>query len=164
MIRVYNSDDAILDEDELLWKSDLSKFIFDDGKELLPVPVLTNVNPANSHEFFVHIVLSLGKYVTEIDVLHNASPRVCLEKARLIGTETDDESRHRYVNELLTRYIVDQVVYYPNSLRKTDSFIVLAKRLFEEIILHDEFVANEIPFTVTEVLNDAEAAQVKWWD
>ena len=164
IIRVYNSDDAILDEDELLWKSDLSKFIFDDGKELLPVPVLTNVNPANSHEFFVHIVLSLGKYVTEIDVLHNASPRVCLEKARLIGTETDDKSRHRYVNELLTRYIVDQVVYYPNSLRKTDSFIVLAKRLFEEIILHDEFVANEIPFTVTEVLNDAEAAQVKWWD
>ena len=59
---------------------------------------------------------------------------------------------------------MDQVVYYPNSLRKTDFFIVLAKWRFEEIILHDEFEANEIPFTVTEVLNVTKASQVQWWD
>ena len=40
----------------------------------------------------------------------------------------------------------------------------MAKQLFEKIILHNESFANKIPFTVTEVLNDAEDAQVKWWN
>ena len=40
----------------------------------------------------------------------------------------------------------------------------MASRFFEELIVYNEFTANEIPFTVTEMLNEAEADQVKYWN
>ena len=164
MIRIKQSNDESLNEQDIQWKSTFDGFIHDDGLDLLPIPVMTNVNPSNTHLFFVHVILSLGKYVTEMDVLKNASPRVCLQKARLIGMEENDESRQQYANDLLRKYILEQVVFYPNSLRKADGFIVNASRIFETIILKDEFIANEIPFTLTEMLNAAEVEQIQFWD
>ena len=164
IIRVYTTDDDALSTEDLEWKETLGIFIYDDGDDLLPIPVFTPINPANTHEFFVHGVLSMGYYDTEIDVLRNPSPRECLRKAGLIGDATDEDSLRTYVNELTLRYILEQVVYFANSMRKTDDFIILAYRVFEEIIMHDSFVANEIPFTVTELFNKAEDEQLKWWN
>ena len=54
-------------------------------------------------------------------------------------------------------------MFFPDSLRKTDGFIVQAKRILEDIITHNEFTTNDIPFTLTEMLNDAETKQVESW-
>ena len=109
----------------------MDKFIVADELELLPIPVPTPVGPQNAHSFVVHVVLSLDKYTTEIDVLHHPSPRTCLQKARLIGTETDAHSLQEYVDKLMLNYIENQLVYYPNSLRATAGFIEMADRLFQ---------------------------------
>ena len=45
MIKMYLSNDDTLDEDGHRWKLSLVNYIFDDEQELLPVPVMTNVNP-----------------------------------------------------------------------------------------------------------------------
>ena len=61
-------------------------------------------------------------------------------------------------------YIINQVVYYPNSLRATAGFIEMADNFFSDIIIRDEFTANEIPFTVTDMLNKAEEHQIRIWN
>ena len=138
-------------------------FVFNDGNEILPIPVLSFVSPLNTHQFFIHVVLSLGKYTTEMEVLRNRSPRECFKKARLIGLTTDESSRKEDSSQLLRNYIESQVVYYPNSMVKTDKFIVAAERLFHDIILLDEFSVNEHPFTMTELLNANEVEQIQFW-
>ena len=164
MIRVYKAHSSTLSEEDCIWKDTLKEFIIKDEKDTLPIPIKTPVNPSNTHEFFVHIVLSLGRYKTEIDVLRNPSPRACFEKAGLIWSCNDMDSRRKYVDQLLLRYVTEEVVYFPSSIRKVDGIIVMANRVFEEIIFHDSFSANDIPFTIAEMLNDAEREQVQWWE
>ncbi len=165
MIRLYKITDEDSLSDEEIRRKRFVKYhiIFDADSDLSPIPVLTHVNPSNTHEFFVHTVLSLGKYETEIDVLRNSSPRECFRKAMLIGLDNDEDSLRTYMDDLLRRFIVEEVVYYPSSIRKVDGFIVLANRVFEHIIVHDNFVANDIPFQLTEVLNRAEESFTNWW-
>ena len=74
------------------------------------------------------------------------------------------KSLHHYANKLLHKYIVEQLVFYPNSLRKSDGWIVMASRVFEDIIVHDEFTANEIPFTMTELLNNTQQEHSCFWN
>ena len=63
----------------------------------------------------------------------------------------------------MLNYIENQLVYYPNSLRVIAGFIEMADRLFSDIILRDEFSANEIPFMITDMLNEVQEGQIKIW-
>ncbi len=93
LIRIYKSDDADLNEDDLLFKHEYSKdFFYNDGLLMCPVPVPMNIHPKNSQVFFIHFLLLHGKYITEIDVLHHSSPHELLQSAQLIGMNTDEES------------------------------------------------------------------------
>ena len=65
--------------------------------------------------------------------------------AHLIGSNTDEASLIIYSNNLLRKYIVEQLVYYPNSLRKSVSYIIEAKHIFDEVIIHDSLPINDIP-------------------
>ena len=70
MITIHDADEESLSEQDLLWKEMfLDEFIVDDSLELLPIPVPSPVGPRNADSFFIHVILSLGKYTTEIDVL-----------------------------------------------------------------------------------------------
>lgn len=122
--------------------------------------MLTNVNPANGQEFFIHVVLSLRKYFAELDVLQNPSPR--LQQSRLIGDAMDRPSNDQYVNELLRKYILIQVVYYPNSFRKIDGFVVQARRFFEDIIFSNEFPMYGISFLIADLEMSTERKHIEF--
>ena len=53
------------------WNSEnMSRFVdFSEKNDHLPIVVTTNSTPFNIHHFVTHIVLSLGKYDTEVDAL-----------------------------------------------------------------------------------------------
>ena len=92
MIHIYCADNETLDKKEKCWKNTFAhELIVGNELELLPIPVMTQVNPKNTHEFFVHVVLSLGRYVTQIDVLCYPSPRKRFQKAGIIGPETNED-------------------------------------------------------------------------
>ena len=57
----------------------------DVGTGNLPIPVLSNTSPTNAAQFLTHIILSLGKYETEIDALTHLTSRGCLRAVGLIG-------------------------------------------------------------------------------
>ncbi len=149
LISIYKSDDADLDEDDLLFKHEYSKdFFYDNGLSMCPVPVPINIHPKNSQVFFIHFLLLHGKYITEIDVLHHSSPREMLQSAQLNGMNTDEESLYNYSTSLIVLYIKEELIFLPNSMRKPDMFIPLVQKLLDDIIIRNEFSATKHPHTL----------------
>ena len=149
IIRIYKSHRSDLDGDDLLFKDEYSNdFFYDDGLLLCPIPVPINVHPKNAQVFFIHFLLTHGKYITELDVIHHSSPRDMLKSAQLIGRRSDEESLKQYSTDLVQLYILNELTFLANSMRKTDIFITLVQRLFDDIIIRNEFSANEHPHTI----------------
>ena len=111
----------------------METFFHDDKQELLPIPVSSCISPSNSQQFFVHMILKFGQYITEIYALQSGTPRECFVKTRLIKKETDDQSLREYSSQLLCRYIEEEVVWLANSTRKTDYFIVTAQHFLMKL-------------------------------
>ena len=101
----YKADSTILNEVDLQFKQECSNdFFYNDDLLMSPIPVLMNIHPKNSQIFFIHFLLTHGRYVTEIDVLHHSSPRQMLESAQLIDRNTDHQSLHDYSTKLIRVY------------------------------------------------------------
>jgi hypothetical protein len=149
LIRIFKADDEDLNKDDLQFKHEYSNdFFYDDGLLMPPIPVPINIHPKNAPILFIHLLLLHGKYITEIDVLHHSSPREMLQSAHLIGRSTDNDSLYNYSTNLLQLYIEQEVIFLPNSMRKTDMFITLVQKLLDDIIIRNEFSANEHPHTL----------------
>jgi hypothetical protein len=148
LIPIYKADDEDLNKDYLQFKHEYSKdFFFDDGLSMLPVPVPINIHPKNAQIFLIHFLLLHGRYITKIDVLHHSSPREMLQSAQLIGRCSDDDSLNNYSANLMRLYLNKELIFLPNSMCKTNVFIPLVQKLFDDILLRNEFSANEHPHT-----------------
>ncbi len=136
LICIYKADDVDLNKDDLQFKHEYSKdFFYNDGLSMPPVPVPINIHPKNAPIFFIHFLLLHGKYITEIDVLHHSLLHEMLQSAQLIGRCTDDDSLYNYSTNLLCLYIKEELIFLPNSMRKTDMFIPLVQKLLDDIII-----------------------------
>ena len=123
----------------------IADFFYSDETDNLPIPVVSGISPENAQQFLTHIILSLGKYNTEIDALNHPTIRDSLREVGLIGHETNQDSLKSYSQQLTSKYIKEQVVYYPNSLTKTETYIIMAKRVFDDAIIHNALTMNELP-------------------
>jgi predicted GIY-YIG superfamily endonuclease len=138
------SSDHVLDEgfQEYVFKNLLDA---DLGFEHLPCPVYSYVKPTMGFSFLNHILLSMGQFETEIDLKMHHSIRDSFRYAKLIGHENDEESLQRYSDELLEKWIVSQMQYFPNALRTLASWVVVAGNLFDQVIVKDELPISEMP-------------------
>jgi hypothetical protein len=149
LICIYKTDDADLNQDDLQFKHEYSKdFFYNDGLSMSPVPVPINIHPKNAQIFFIHFLLLHGKYIIEINVLHHSLPREMLQSAQPIGRSTDDQSLYNYSTNLFLLYIEEELIFLPNSMRKTDMFIPLVQKVLDHIIIRNEFSANKHPHTL----------------
>ena len=105
--------------------------------------------------------MSLGKYDTEMDALTNPSFRDCFRKVQLIGENDDEESLKQYVNDVTKLYIESQVVYYPNSMKRTETYIIMAYRIFEDVIIHNSIPIIDLPPYSMNNLRDAKTTENK---
>jgi len=139
-------------------------YIHYDGNEMLPIPVLTNVSPMNSHNFLVHVLLSFGKYITEKDILLHRTSRECFRAARLVRDSDDVESLKEDAIMLMTRYIDEQLVFYPNSYRLSEVYLQASRQFFEDSIVHNELPMHELPpYTMTAVFDAFNEKFDKFW-
>ena len=144
-------------EDKFIYKSD--------EDNLLPIPVLSTTSPENPINFLLHIILSLGNYDTELDALTHPSFRDSLRSVKLIGENNDEESLRQYIREITKLYIESQIVYYPNSMKRTETYIVMAYGIFEDVILHNSISIFELPPFSMNTLRDTTTSENKrYWD
>jgi predicted GIY-YIG superfamily endonuclease len=142
-----NENDEVLDEDNHRFQCHVYQdlLVDDDNKDHLPIPVFSYITPTMTTSFLLHIMLSMGQFETEVDILMHENLRECLRYCKLIGENNDDESLKSYANNLTKRYIIEQVQYFPNSKRVIDHWIITASNLFRSIIVNDEIPVTEMP-------------------
>ena len=164
MMDIYLSNDDSLSEEHLDYKTNhLSDFFFDDGNILPPVPVLSQVNPVHCEQWLIHIVLSLGMYITERDAFDHNCIRQCLVATKLIGRSTDESDLIGYIDSVLTKYINSQMQWYSISGYKAQHFILRACRTLEDVIIHDSLPLFQLPFTMLELQDQVDDENAKVW-
>ena len=103
------------------------------------------IAPTMNTSFLLHIMLSLGRFETEIDIFLHRTLRECFRYCGLIGEEDDAASLERYAGELTQLFIVDQMQYFPNSKRVIDFWIITTFELFYSIIVDNVLPVTEMP-------------------
>ena len=144
----------------------VERFVYDDNGDDLPIPVFSSVTPKNPVPFLLHMMLSLGEYETELDIRQQGTMRESLAKAKLIGTDFDnEESLERYSNELVRLVVNEVFAVQPVSLRRLDEYIVMAKQIFDGVLFRDEIPVTDLPPCIlTDMLNCKEEELDAFWE
>ena len=76
----------------------------------------------------------MGQFNTEYDLNLQRSLQESQQYTGLIGQSNNSDDLKTYSNELLYRYITDQLVYFPNGSSITDKWIVNPKHIFDDLL------------------------------
>jgi hypothetical protein len=80
-------------------------------------------------------MLSMDRFIAEINLTMHASIRGTLRYTKLIGHSNNPHDLQEYSNKLLKRFFKEQLIYFPNSKRVLDSWIISAGELFDSVIV-----------------------------
>jgi predicted GIY-YIG superfamily endonuclease len=157
-----NNEDDLNDNDTTVLGFVLENLIDNnDAQDHLPVPVFSYIRPTNGVQFLHHILLSMGQFTTEIDLVLHQSIRESFRYAKLIGPSDDPTDLQSYSDRLLYRWIDNQLQYFPNSRRVVADWIVIAGDLFDSVIVRNEISISDMPPVQLSALfgNDDEASR-----
>ena len=86
--------------------------------------VLSNVVPRNTTNFLTHILLSLGEYVTELDIFSQSNMKSAFFEASLASSPLGCEDSE--IIDVVRRFVLEQLRYYPGSSTLLDRFVTSA--------------------------------------
>ena len=96
-------------------------------------------------QFLLHILLSMGRFETERQLMSYPFLRECLRYAKLIGDENNEASLTHYSNDIFAKFVKEQMRFYPDGQRIIDSWTVITGDLFDEVIINNEIPIPQIP-------------------
>lgn len=117
----------------------------DDKEKHLPIPTYSYIKPSMGPQFLLHILLSMGRFETERQLLLNNSLKESFRYAKLIGPEDDIISLEHYSNKVFAKFVHCQLQFYPNGQRIIDSYIIRSGDLFDSVIVKNEIPLYEMP-------------------
>ena len=144
----------ILDEDNINERTDalfyqfmMKNLIHDDSKKSphLPIPVFSYIKPTTGFQFIHHVLLSMGCFSTEVDLILHQNLREAFRYAKLIGPSNDPDDLQMYSNQLLYRWIEEQLQFTTPSFRGQCEFITITAEVFNSIIVHNELPISDMP-------------------
>ena len=118
------------------------------GQCPLPVIVFSNVQPRNASKFVIHLLLSMGHFVTEQDLWTMGSMRSAFASARLIPAYFDAENTNHVsqaIDSVLDFWIRDQLRFYPIGSKKFDEYVINAENILRGVFQFDSICITEIP-------------------
>ena len=89
----------------------MEHLIYDDADivDHLPVPVFSFIKPTTGLQFAHNMLLSMGCFETEIDLIMHSTIREALRHAKLIGPSDAPDDLQIRSNKLLCSWIEDQL-------------------------------------------------------
>ena len=142
------------------------ELIYDDKDTVfLQVPVPSQITPQNAHQFILHILLKYGRFETEVDLTTHPSVRDSFRYAKLIGNNTDEQSLIAYSNNLLHKYIVEEVFEYSFSMKTKGKIMVQAHTLFRNVIVYNKIPVMDMPQTSLQAISEKEKIELEdFWN
>jgi predicted GIY-YIG superfamily endonuclease len=132
-----------------VWNSRKQIYLVGDASEELPVIWFNSVRPGNSARFLYHLLLSMGKFDNEVNLLSGiSSMRTVFKNCGLV--ESFDEFN---VKRLVEKYVIQQLVYLPGGSKQFDRCCVECFRCISSSILRDEICIDDLPPVLFTALN-----------
>ena len=147
VVEKINNDESLSEDEKYFYDFALSQLIKDDQEQHdhLPVPVFSYIRPNTGLRYIHHLLLSMGRFTTEIDLILHPTIREALRYGKLIGSSNEPDDLQHYSNQLLYRWIDEQLQYFPNSRRVLAEWIVIAGDLLDSIIVQNELFISDMP-------------------
>jgi hypothetical protein len=102
------------------------------------------IKPKNATRFLVHILLSMGQFETEFELLSEANMRAAFTKCSLFTNSVIREEQHESFLGLLKKYITEELAFYPVSTRSFDYYLVQAKQIFYDVLLEENMPTYQL--------------------
>ena len=142
------------EHEQHLWKDLKFHLVDQKASAKLPVVVFSSIKPKNATRFLVHVLLSMGQFETEFELLAQPSMKAAFVKANLFHDHATVQGREESCNTLLKRFITEQLAFYPVSTRSFDYYLLQAKQIFLDVLVHDEMPIFELPPVLFTSLRD----------
>lgn len=128
---------------EETWRWMKNTFLCDFDKEYLPVVWYTPIRPTNTSRFLFHLLLSMGEFRNEMELLTSGSLRDAYVHAGLctgaFGDATED------VKTIVRRYITEQLQHMPGGTRQFDRLAIAADAAVAGLLCNNNVVCMETP-------------------
>ena len=109
----------------------------------LPVIWHTSVKPTQSNRWLLHILLSMGEFDNEMNLLSTAGVKQSFMHA---GSLNPDPQTHKEgVRKLTERHTAEQLVYSPGGTKSFDKYTVAAQKTLTDALLRDQLPLDGLP-------------------
>ena len=126
----------------------LDKFLTE-GNSTIPtkVPIywFRTVKATESECFLYHILISMGKFNCEFELMSQASLARAFVHSRLFTSSENIQEQKASVNNLVRQYITEQLAYIPTGTQTFDRQLVAAYNIIEGLLLRDEIICESLP-------------------
>ena len=112
-----------------------------DRPKHVPVIWFTSVRPSFTGRFLIHILLSMGEFHDEMQLMQGGSIKEAFVTAGLIVRGDEETS----VRKMLRRYVVEQLCHLPGGAKSFDRHLVSANRGIREMVFNDAVAADGTP-------------------
>ena len=108
-----------------------------------PIIWYNSIKPTQPGRWLIHILLSMGEFDCETNLLGHGNMVENFTRARLISEDTSH--REDNVRDLTARYIVEQLVFLPGGARQFDRHVVAADRVLHQALIEGGLPLDEVP-------------------
>jgi predicted GIY-YIG superfamily endonuclease len=137
------------------WQDNL--IIFSDSDRLLPVPVFSNIRPSNPSRYLLHMLISMGEFETETQLVTHHRVRDAFVEARLIAA--DPSCLEDSIVALVRRWVLEQLCFYPIATRMFDRYLVEAYETLRSVLIDNSIPIFDAPACLyTRLLADVETS------
>jgi AAA domain len=125
-----------------------------------PVVWYNSVKPTQPNRWLIHLLLSMGEFDNEMNLLGYGDMVDCFVRAKLLGPSS--ETHESDVRVLTKRYIVEQLVFLPGGSRQFDKHVVAAHQTLYQALIHRQLPLEGMPpalYTHLAAVSDAKAQE-----
>ena len=112
--------------------------------------VFSKVYPHSPANFLIHFLLSKAKFETELELYDVATLKDAFVKGEIVpDKQTFDEQD---VNEILKKFVLEQLRYLPGGTRSFDSNLLAAKSAFKGMLIENDIYNEGLPIRLLLIL------------
>jgi hypothetical protein len=110
---------------------------------IIPVIWHNSIRPSNGHRWMLHILLTMGQFDNELNLLSKANLRESFIYAKLL--RQDPHHWEDDIQTILKNYVQNQLIHIPGGSQSFDWYLITAKNTLSSMLLNNMLPLHEMP-------------------
>ena len=135
----------------------------DNGNVLLPFPLFNMVKPTQTNRFFIHVLLSIGKFNNEGELFQGSCMKDFFFNAKLIPSRENVSEDD--VLLLTKKLVMEQLLYVPGGTMMFDKCCLATYEALKDGLLYDSTASCDVPsFLYTSLVEQANESALQFYN